>query len=198
MICWPPVRAVWLNYEVVEFQHWSVTVPNPGSVAYCYVAISPSPLSKLNYVWLTSRGDPASFPILWHRPSCLRTGPSSHLGVPHIRPIIPPPCRLSTGSSAHLKVAYLRQCLPTSFHHFFVACSPMIPPTTTPAGLPLPPPPGLFRNILKNGPQLVICHCLKPSQGPSPPPSCIPIFSWDQTSNMFWRANHCAFIVWRL
>ena len=34
VINWPPVHAVWPNYEVLEFQPWSVTAPDLGSVAF--------------------------------------------------------------------------------------------------------------------------------------------------------------------
>ena len=34
----PPSGAVWPNYELVEFQSWSVTTMSLGSVAYCYEA----------------------------------------------------------------------------------------------------------------------------------------------------------------
>ena len=36
---WPPVCEVCPNYEVVEFQPRTLTTPDLGSVAYCYVLL---------------------------------------------------------------------------------------------------------------------------------------------------------------
>ena len=38
---WPPVREVCPNYEVVEFQLWTLTTPDLGFFAYCYSLIYP-------------------------------------------------------------------------------------------------------------------------------------------------------------
>ena len=40
---WPPVRTVWPNHEVVEFQPQSVNNTDLGSVAYCYEDIITTP-----------------------------------------------------------------------------------------------------------------------------------------------------------
>ena len=43
--CWPPSRPVCPNYEVVEFQPWTVTDPDLGSGANAYtIYMTPSHL----------------------------------------------------------------------------------------------------------------------------------------------------------
>ena len=64
-----------------------------------------SPLSAPSTVRLPSDGYSASWPVRLHRQSRLHTGSSSHLGAPHLRPIIPIPRRLSTRSSTQLSVS---------------------------------------------------------------------------------------------
>ena len=44
---WPPVREIFPNHEVMIFQPRTLTTPDLGSVAYCYIAYLLNPSHPL-------------------------------------------------------------------------------------------------------------------------------------------------------
>ena len=99
--CWycPPVREVFLNYEVVEFQPQTFTTLDLGSVTYCYVHLLARPTL------------PSCCPMsnLPHRIllSCLHTGSSAHPGDICTRPIIPIKIRPLPPLTCHCQILTL-------------------------------------------------------------------------------------------
>ena len=81
MCYWSLVRGVWPDYEVVEFQPWTVTPPKPWLCSLLLHSYSwPAPPSPPAVRCHSGRASPLlpRHP-LHQRQSCLRTGSSVHL-----------------------------------------------------------------------------------------------------------------------
>ena len=122
----PPVCAVLPNYEVVDFQPWSVTDSNLGYFHYFHISIFLSPLSAPSVIRLSSKRYYPSYPVHRHRLSILCTVSSTQLGITVIHLSTPLLRSLSTGSSAHLIISCIRCCCNISCHQFVVARSLLI------------------------------------------------------------------------
>ena len=87
----PPVRGVCPNYEVVEFQPWKVTHPQPR-ICCLLLHIYTFPAPPSIPIVLCPYGG-GGIPLLNRRflhwcHSCLRTGSSTHMGITCLLPII--------------------------------------------------------------------------------------------------------------
>ena len=119
---WPPVRAVWPNYELVEFQLQSVTALDLGSFSYCYVA----KYSTLPHTPLL----PSKIP--------LRENPSLTISFDTAR---------FTSAQDYLPAWVSPVPIPSYLSHANYTLAHLLPPPYTPPGFPSPPPPCFFRNI---------------------------------------------------
>ena len=92
---WPPVREVCHNYEVVEFQPWTLTTPDLGSIAYCYIAYLLDPPHPLLLPSDISPPPQSSFACLRHRhhriirPHGRFPSPSQHTENPSLSLLLP-------------------------------------------------------------------------------------------------------------
>ena len=157
-VCYrPPVCGVCPNYEVVEFQNFTVTPPEyrlcPLVLRIYYCPTSPS----LPAIQCTSR---VGIPLLPRHPlhqrlPCFCTGSSVHLGVTCLRPSIP--------------------MFPDSPLSFAVRDPPLQPPLApvTPVVFLLPPYPCPCKNSFYRDLRLLLCCCLPPPWHPEYPPSLI-------------------------
>ena len=87
---WPPFCGVCPNHEVVEFQIWTVTPPEPRIYCLLLRIYTFPALSSLLAAWCPSGGGTPLLPQhpLHRRLLCLRTGSSAYLGVTCLRPSI--------------------------------------------------------------------------------------------------------------
>ena len=139
---WPPVREVCLNYEVVDFQPWTLTTPDLGSVAYCCVAYLLDPPRPL---LLQSDAPPTPrlcFACLRHR---------------HHRIIRPPGSPLSL--SQHTENPYPSLLSPITARGLLLI--PSFAPATL-VGFLSPPLPRCCRNIFQRGLQLFLLIHMPP------------------------------------
>ena len=150
----PPVRGVYLNYEVLDFQPQTVTPTEPRSVSYCYIFILVPPCPPLQTTDVLL-GDEA--PSWTDTPStvflsCLCTVSSSHLVI-----------------TCHCPSILMFPDSPLSFAvrapSLWLSLAP-----ATPSGFLSPPHPCQYRNRFYRDLQLIICCLLLPPQHLESPP----------------------------
>ena len=144
VLCRLPVYEVCPNYEVVEFQLWTVTPPEPR-LCRLLLHIYTFPASpSIPTAWCPSGGVIPLLPqhSLYRRPSCLFTGSSAHLGVNCLRPSISifyaSPLSFAVSSSP-----FQPSLAPTTHDVLLLPSHPCDSPlptdsTTAPRGSPLP------------------------------------------------------------